>query len=111
MKYFDVMERMDQMIRLENTGDAYEFSERLGISRRQLYYYVDELREMGLPLSYNRCAKTFFYEKRCRLKIDISVRELGDSDLRNYSGGFFSKEYDLCISFAQEVFNFTPAIQ
>jgi hypothetical protein len=111
MKYFDLMERMDQMIRMENTGDAFEFSERLGISRRQLYYYVDELREMGLPLSYNRCAKTYFYERRCRLKIDISVRELGDSDLRNHSGGIFSENFDLCNSFAQSVFNFIPTIQ
>ena len=91
-KYFDLMERMDQMIRFENTGDASEFSERLGISRRQLYYYVDELKDLGLPLSYNRNSKTFFYEKKCMLKINITIRELGDSELSEYKGGnFFGK--------------------
>lgn len=91
MKYFELMERMDQLIRLESTGDASEFSERLGISRRQLYYYVDEMKDLGLPVCYNRNSKTFFYAKSCRLKIDISVRELNDPDRENLSGGMFFK--------------------
>ena len=106
MKYFDLMERMDQMIRMENTGDASEFSKRLGISRRQLYYYVDELKDLGLPLSYSRKSKTFFYEKNCMLKINISVRELGEYELRNYNGGFFLEIFALCNNLAQPLYNF-----
>ncbi len=106
MKYFELMERMDQLIRMENTGDAFEFSERLGISRRQMYYYVDELRELGLPVSYNRRSKTFFYEKNCRLRIDVSVRELGDNDLKYLTGGFLLNKNALCNAFAQLQSNF-----
>jgi hypothetical protein len=96
MKYFDLMERMDQLIRFENTGDSNEFSEKLGISRRQLYYFVEELKVLGLPLSYDRKLKTFYYEKDCMLKIEISIKELGDSELRNYGGGkIFGKNFFL----------------
>jgi len=42
---------------------------------------------LGLPLSYNRRSKTFFYEKNCMLKVDISVRELGEYELNKFSGG------------------------
>jgi predicted DNA-binding transcriptional regulator YafY len=94
MKYFELLERMDQMLRMENTGDAKEFSLRLGISRRQLYYYIDELKVLGLPIAYSRRSKTFYYEKQCMLKIDISVKELGFTDLYSQSGGnFFEKFY------------------
>lgn len=89
MKYFEIMERMDQLIRLESTGDAFAFSEKLGISRRQLYYYVEELRSMGLPVCYNRHSKTFYYSVKCRLKIQITVRELSDSENTDYNGGIF----------------------
>jgi len=92
MKYFQLIERMDQMIRLEKTGDANEFSDRMGISRRQLYYYLDELRDLGLPLLYNRSSKTFFYERNCRLKIEISVREMDDSEIRTFEGGIMFKK-------------------
>jgi hypothetical protein len=107
MKYFNVMERMDQLIRLESTGDSFEFSEKLGVSRRQMYYYIEELKDLGLPLSYNRRARTYFYEKNCRLKIDVSVKEMGASELTNYIGGFFSSKFILCISSAQIQPNFT----
>ncbi len=90
MKYLDLMERMDQMIRFRCTGDATEFSNRLGISRRQLYYYIEELKYLGLPISYDRNGKTFFYEKRCMLKIDVYVKELHDSDKVNLQGGVFN---------------------
>jgi len=88
-RFFELLKRMDQLIRLESTGDATCFSEKLGISRRQLYYYIDELRDLGLPLAYDRYQKTFYYETRCRLKIEIKILNLEENEFRELKGGYF----------------------
>lgn len=104
--FFELLERIDQLIRQERTGDSFEFSGRLGLSRRQLYYYLDEMKDMGLPISYNRRGKTFYYEKQCRLRIHVSITELEDSEERNLFGGMKTKKSSLCNRIAQLHCNF-----
>lgn len=80
-------EWLDQLIRQERTGNPPALAGRMGISVRQLYYLIDELRDLGLPVSYCRTRKTFYYRSNCRLvftlKIEhISGKELPGSDVR-----------------------------
>ena len=100
-QFFELLERIDQMIRQKCTGDSFEFSSRLGLSRRQLYYYLDEMKDIGLPISYSRKDKTFFYEKQCRLKIQVSITELEDLEERYLFGGMKMKKNGLCNRIAQ----------
>jgi predicted DNA-binding transcriptional regulator YafY len=104
--FFELLERIDQMIRQEKTGDSFEFSTRLGLSRRQLYYYLDEMKEIGLPILYDRKNKTFYYEKQCRLRIHVSITELEDSEERILFGGMKMKKNGLCNRIAQQQCNF-----
>ena len=94
------------MIRQEKTGDSFEFSSRLGLSRRQLYYYLDEMKDIGLPISYNRKGKTFYYEKQCRLRIHVSITELEEPEEKNLFGGMKMKKNGLCNRIAQLHYNF-----
>ncbi len=104
--FFNLLERIDQMIRQEKTGDSFEFSNRLGMSRRQLYYYLDEMKDIGLPISYNRREKTFYYKKHCKLRIQVSITELEDSEERIYDGAMQVKKNSLCNRIAQFQYNF-----
>jgi len=63
----------DQLIRLEATGAPRLFAQKLGISESYLYGILDEMKEMGLPLSYNRHKSTYVYTKPVRLRIEIDV--------------------------------------
>ena len=99
LKYIERLERIDQFLRQQRTGTAYEFAERLGISRRQLFNLLDELKDLGLPVIYSRSARTFMYEYNCRLKINIEVLELEPVELSYYSGGNRKIVYNLTIEY------------
>ena len=53
--------RMDQIIRMKNTGRPSAFAYRLGISERTPYTYLNYLKGMGANISYNRHCSTYEY--------------------------------------------------
>ena len=61
LKYIDRYERMQNLIFSEKTGSAVEFATRIGLSRRMLFNYLDDLRDMGLIIEYCRKRKTYYY--------------------------------------------------
>jgi predicted DNA-binding transcriptional regulator YafY len=73
MKYISRLERIDQLIRQERTGNAPAFANRLEISVRQLYNLIDELKDLGLPIEYCRTRQTFYYRVHCRIIFEIRV--------------------------------------
>jgi predicted DNA-binding transcriptional regulator YafY len=97
IKYIERLERIDQFIRQQRTGTAYEFAEKMGISRRQLYNLLDELKDLGLPVMYSRSTRTFMYEYNCRLKINIEVLELENAELSYYEGGIRKIVFSLTV--------------
>jgi len=46
----NLLERADQLIRLEATGTPEDFAEALGISRSSLFRLLDDLKSMKAPL-------------------------------------------------------------
>ena len=73
LKYISRLERMDQLIRHEGTGNAPAFAERLGISVRQLYNLIEELKDLGMPIAYCRTRQTFYYLHPCRIIFEIRL--------------------------------------
>lgn len=64
MRFVDqlqMLDRMDQLIRLKCTGNSKTLSLRLGISRRNVYYLLDILKELGAQIEYCKKRKSFFY--------------------------------------------------
>lgn len=76
LKYTDRLRYADQLIRLEATGAPRLFAKKLGISESYLYGILDEMKEMGLPLSYNKTRLTYVYTKPVRLRIEIGVEHI-----------------------------------
>ena len=73
MKYVARMERIDQLIRQEMTGNAPDFADRLNISVRQLYNLMDELKDLGLPIAYCRNRQTYYYKVPCRIVFEVRI--------------------------------------
>lgn len=61
LKYIDRYDRIKKLIHLENTGNAEDFSEKIGISRRMLFEYLADLRYNGEDILYCRKRKTFYF--------------------------------------------------
>ncbi len=59
-------QQLHQLIEKSGTGTAKQLAQKLGITERQVYYYLQELREMGLPIAYDTIRQncSFFY-RRC----------------------------------------------
>jgi len=67
IKYYNRLERIDQMIRLKCTGNSFEFANKLGISRSLLMQDMMVLKDLGANVSYDRIKKTFFYHEKGKL--------------------------------------------
>jgi predicted DNA-binding transcriptional regulator YafY len=59
-KYLERYHRMQDLIFVENAGSSEEFATKIGLSRRMLFNYLDDLRDMGLVIEYCRKRKTYY---------------------------------------------------
>jgi len=73
LKYTNRLRHADQLIRMEATGAPRLFAQKLGISESYLYGILDEMKEMGLPLSYSKTRLSYVYTRPVRLRIEIGV--------------------------------------
>jgi hypothetical protein len=61
LKYIDRYDRIKKLIHLENTGNAEDFSAKIGLSRRMLFEYLSDLRYNGVNILYCRKRKTYYF--------------------------------------------------
>ena len=62
------LRKMDKLIRLECTGPAKDFAEKLGISRRTVFNHIDDLKAMGAEIIYDFIKRSYCYTKPFTLK-------------------------------------------
>ena len=76
MKLQETIERyrkIDMLIRREKTGSPVEFADKLGISRSQLYNYLDELRDYGAGIIYDRAKGSYLYLYPVEIRAEFSL--------------------------------------
>lgn len=61
-QYLKNIERLDQLIRLKKTGCPDSLASRLHLSRSTLYRYLDLMKSMGAPITYDLFRESFIYE-------------------------------------------------
>jgi predicted ArsR family transcriptional regulator len=66
------IEQLDRLIRNERTGSASEFSKRLGISERTLRNHLQQIRELGAEVIYDRYKRTYKYSQKGRLTLTFN---------------------------------------
>lgn len=65
------LKTMNSEIKNEQTGNPYEFAQKLKISRSMLYNYLEEIKALGAGIKYNRKNRTFYYENEFDVKMEI----------------------------------------
>ncbi|MBZ4676721.1 MAG: helix-turn-helix protein [Anaerophaga sp.] len=90
IKRIERLGKIDKLIRIKRTGTPNEFAEKLGISKRQLYNYLDEIKTYGLEIKYSRNMRSFFYSNHKRLHIRFDLEVLDERQIRGKEGGFVS---------------------
>ena len=95
-KVSDVVERMmrmDRLIKDGRTGYAKKFAKNLGISRSQLFNHFEELKDMGIEISYNRNNSSYEYSGEFELEVQEPLKVIKrQKNLMNVTGGSFIGE-------------------
>lgn len=60
-KYVNRIQYLHELIEKQGTGDPTELATRLGISKRMLYYYLDEIKEKR-EIAFCRKKKSYMFK-------------------------------------------------
>jgi hypothetical protein len=88
MKIFEqiqLLQRIDQLIRLKATGTPQTLGDKLKLSERQARRIIDDMKGEGFPISYCKKEKHYFYKSEVQMKFEIAVVK-GDK-LKKIIGG------------------------
>ncbi len=71
-----LLQSIDNLIRLKATGNAYELAKRLEISRRTVFRYLEYLREdCQLVINYCKIRETYYYSSGAKHVIYLGLRK------------------------------------
>ncbi len=75
------LKKMLRLIKKQKTGTPKEFAHTLRVSRRQMYRDIQQLKELGAPITYNKNVESFCYKKEnFSIELDFSLRFLSDDE-------------------------------
>lgn len=69
---------LDSLLQQESTGTATEFAERIGVSERTLQNHLQQLREMGIEIIYDKYKKTYKYAHKGKITFGFTPSEMSD---------------------------------
>jgi predicted DNA-binding transcriptional regulator YafY len=83
----DVIERIDRLVRLRATGTPRELALRLNLSERTVFRILNQMKEIGCPIYFNKASGSYCYEQEGKLlfKFKVTKNEL-DSKIKNGGG-------------------------
>ena len=104
IKQIERLQLLNKLIQEQNTGSPEELAKRLNVSRRQLYNYLESLKDIGIEICYSRKYDTFYFGDRKKLKINFKFEVMEPDESNNIIGGKRSKQ-SACFFFARSGFN------
>lgn len=79
--------QLHSLIKRGATGNAKELAYKMGITERQVYNYIQELRDLDIPIQYDTVHSTYYYEKPVHFEFFFGVLPLSDTELNQTEGG------------------------
>lgn len=67
------LEYLDYLISMRATGNPKQLAERLNISERTLYNYLNILKEMGGKIEYNPYIESYYYVSNGKLELRFRI--------------------------------------
>ncbi|HCT29771.1 MAG TPA: hypothetical protein DIW31_03330 [Bacteroidales bacterium] len=84
----ELIERIDQLIRLKATGSPKTLAERLNISEASLYRLIETIKEMGAPVEFSVRYQSYVYCSEVNFMCGFFLKELTYSEAQRVNGGF-----------------------
>ncbi len=86
IKQIELIDRIDQLIRLRATGNAVELASRLEISKTKLYRVINTMKSLNAPIEYDIKLESFVYVKAVGFKFGFFSKDINNSQIRTYAG-------------------------
>lgn len=87
LEYIDRIRDLHRLILLEHTGTPQDLAKHFHLSLRQLHYTLDELKDMGAEIRYDRIRKTYYYKRTFNMEITFKVSFLDSYEQKEIYGG------------------------
>lgn len=71
LRYIERLKRIDRLVKMKATGNPGQLARKIGISERSIYQYLNELRELGAPISYSFFDNSYIYLEEGGLDIQF----------------------------------------
>jgi predicted DNA-binding transcriptional regulator YafY len=95
----EMIERIDQLIRLQCTGSPAELAHRLQISKASLYRIIFCMKEMGAPIRFSMTRRSFVYNNDVRFYCGLCNNFKENIEiLKRVSKNEISLTYFCCVS-------------
>jgi hypothetical protein len=95
LQQIELIERIDQLIRLTATGTPNNFARRLSISESSLYRLIDTLKEMGAPIEFSVISQSYIYSSEVNFMCGFFLKELSYNEIQKVNGGFQNLSFSL----------------
>ena len=86
IKQIEVIERIDQLIRMQATGTPEELANRLNISKTKLYRIINMMKELNAPVEYDLDKQCFVYEEAVGFRFGFYQNQKGIAGMSGYAG-------------------------
>ena len=62
---------IDEIIRKEDTGNAKTLGQRLGVTERCIYNYLELLKELGANIKFDKLCNSYYYDNVGKLELNF----------------------------------------
>ncbi|TSE05775.1 MULTISPECIES: DNA-binding protein [Aquimarina] len=86
IKQIELIQRMDQLIRLQATGTPDDLATKLGISKTKLYRLINIMKELNAPITYDISVQSFIYAEVVGFKFGFYTTDQKSNELNPFVG-------------------------
>ncbi len=89
----DLIERIDQLIRLRATGNPKQLAERFDMSESSVYRLIETIKGLGAPVEYQAAYQSYIYTDEVYFHCGFYVKKLSEKEKKKVNGGSQSLQY------------------
>lgn len=86
-RQIELIERLDQLIRLRATGNPKQLARRLDISKASLFRVFEVMKRLNAPIVFDIALQSYVYEEQVSFRFGFYTRDLQGHEVLEISGG------------------------
>lgn len=96
LKHIKRLKYIDYLIKRKATGDLENFANKNGLSKRAMSDVLNEMKELGFPIKYDRTRYTYYYDEMGEMVKSLFVKD--GQILTTEQAAEIGKDDKLCFS-------------